>query len=260
MGKIATEQEAYGIGQIGTPESLRLVTKSRAIDLGCSVIGDYEYNKCVQYEDLKKIVIPLELNYVNLIETGNLTGLTEFSTGEDKSWAIDDEVSITSGDIHFYSRGFCNSSWNINSYTEDKAYYNNSSASGQLGLIVETDQNQFTEEQMKDSYFWMGVMIEDQGELSEIVIDANAFGDDPRYLEITTTLYSFGNISTFTKVTPTLNILINKSLGSNYVSVDLTKIGGRNESFTQFNLSKIAITFSFDIHYLKLIRADYSFG
>lgn len=258
MGKIATEQEAYGIGQIGTPETNRLATKARAVDLGCTVIGDYEFNKCVQYEDLKNVVIPLELNYVNLIENGDLTGLTEFSTGEDKSWAID-EVSITSGEIYFYTYGFCSSSWNMNFYTEDKAYYNNPSSKGQLALIAESDPNQFTEEQMRYSYFNTSIIIEDQGELSEITIDANALGDDPRYLEITTTMHKLGVVSTFRKVTPTLNILINKQLGSNYVNVDLSKIGGRSESFTQFNLSKIAITFSFDIHYLKLIRADYSF-
>ena len=55
MGKIATEQEAYNIGKLGTPVTNRCCTKSRAQALGCIVSGSYRnYNQLVQQSDLSE--------------------------------------------------------------------------------------------------------------------------------------------------------------------------------------------------------------
>lgn len=54
MGKIATEQEAYGIGGKGTPVANKCCTRSRAIALGCKVSGNYSLLQLVQLSDLSK--------------------------------------------------------------------------------------------------------------------------------------------------------------------------------------------------------------
>lgn len=67
MGKIATEQEAYNIGKKGTPQSNKCCTKSRALDLGCQVKGNYSSSQLVQFSDLSKssfiVVSPTNLSY-----------------------------------------------------------------------------------------------------------------------------------------------------------------------------------------------------
>lgn len=67
MGKIATEQEAYNIGKKGTPQSNKCCTKSRALDLGCQVKGNYSSSQLVQFSDLSKSsfieVSPTNLSY-----------------------------------------------------------------------------------------------------------------------------------------------------------------------------------------------------
>lgn len=52
MGKIATEQEAYNIGKLGTPVTNKCCTKSRAEMLGCRVSGTYRNYQLVQQSDL----------------------------------------------------------------------------------------------------------------------------------------------------------------------------------------------------------------
>ena len=54
MGKIATEQEAYSIGKVGTPVTNKCCTKARAEALGCAVSGSYTSNKLVQKTDLSQ--------------------------------------------------------------------------------------------------------------------------------------------------------------------------------------------------------------
>lgn len=54
MGKIATEQEAYNIGKLGTPVTNKCCTKSRAEMLGCSVSGTYRNYQLVQQSDLSE--------------------------------------------------------------------------------------------------------------------------------------------------------------------------------------------------------------
>lgn len=67
MGKIATEQEAYNVGKLGTPVTNKCCTNSRAQELGCIVSGNYRnYNQLVQQSDLSEggptVII---LNYDN---------------------------------------------------------------------------------------------------------------------------------------------------------------------------------------------------
>ena len=55
MGKIATEQEAYNIGNSGSPVTNKGCTKSRAEALGCDVSGNYANNQLVQLSDLSRL-------------------------------------------------------------------------------------------------------------------------------------------------------------------------------------------------------------
>lgn len=57
MGKIATEQEAANIGGlVGVEDGQenKSVIKSKALEYGCKVYGDYQSNQCVQLSDLAK--------------------------------------------------------------------------------------------------------------------------------------------------------------------------------------------------------------
>ena len=55
--KIATESEARSIGEQGTAINNKMCTKSRALELGCNVNGDYTYNQLVCLKDLTKLII-----------------------------------------------------------------------------------------------------------------------------------------------------------------------------------------------------------
>ena len=57
MGKIATEQEAANIGGLAGVEEgqeKKSVIKSKALEYGCKVYGDYQNTQCVQLSDLAK--------------------------------------------------------------------------------------------------------------------------------------------------------------------------------------------------------------
>lgn len=65
MGEIATEQETYNIGRVGTPTPNECCTKMRAEVLGCNVSGSYSTNQLVQYEDLSPIISEVEIELFN---------------------------------------------------------------------------------------------------------------------------------------------------------------------------------------------------
>ena len=69
MGKIATEQEAYSIGKVGTPVTNKCCTKARAEALGCAVSGSYQNNQLVQTDNVSKKPSPK----VKI----NITGITK---------------------------------------------------------------------------------------------------------------------------------------------------------------------------------------
>ena len=90
MGKIATEQEAYDIGnekisRFETPQSKKLVTVSQAKAFGCEIYGDYnKNNQCVQLADLNYAngvinddawIWYLELNSSNVFTWSNALNL-----------------------------------------------------------------------------------------------------------------------------------------------------------------------------------------
>lgn len=65
MGKIATEQEAYNIGSVGTPISNKCCTKARAEALGCTISGSYLSNQLVKLDDLSKLTYTISFSIKN---------------------------------------------------------------------------------------------------------------------------------------------------------------------------------------------------
>lgn len=63
MGKIATEQEAYSIGQSGSPMANKCCTKERAQALGCDLSQEYETNQLVEKDSLIKNFQRVYLSY-----------------------------------------------------------------------------------------------------------------------------------------------------------------------------------------------------
>ena len=98
MSKIATEQEAYNIGKLGTPVTNKCCTKERAEELGCKVNGSYSSNQLVQLSDLTK-----NLPEYN-IYIGSSNALNYMVSNKESSWSqnFQNTDTILMADIYGY--------------------------------------------------------------------------------------------------------------------------------------------------------------
>lgn len=111
MGKIATEQEAYSIGNVGTPMGNKCCTKARAEALGCKVSGTYLTNQLVQKEHLSKAYVLKTIGiYIDIeIQTGDGTTFNNV-----KNYAIG-TLKISCGNTFYETYNFKNVDWRVRS-------------------------------------------------------------------------------------------------------------------------------------------------
>lgn len=137
MGKIATEQEAYEIGQQGIPIANKCCTKSRAEALGCEVSGAYLSNQLVQQSHLSSSGIYLEIvsniqNYTSYTNWGYLKIITLETSLQDNS-ATTSILPYRGGDIEVYVMTYYRFHIRIDVSYDTKQGYND------MSCVTETD-------------------------------------------------------------------------------------------------------------------------
>lgn len=114
MGKIATEQEAYNIGGIGTPTKEKCCTKTRAEALGCKVSGSYTNNQLVQLQDLSKAYSVYGIGiYISItLDNATFNNDNHYASGT---------LKISCGDTYYATYTFPTTKWN--SLSNNKTMY-----------------------------------------------------------------------------------------------------------------------------------------
>ena len=94
MGKIATEQEVYNVGQTGTPIANKCCTKQRMEALGCEGINgveNYENNRLVPQNSYKQA--PYKIKF---------SGMNHYATDVQVTASNGDDVYLSTDNQYYY--------------------------------------------------------------------------------------------------------------------------------------------------------------